>query len=138
MLPESHHGAWAGPNRLWLEYPGAAERSDGHLEIGATTVRYEWAFKGKTKQGTIELHGPAPALRAAWKDTFHAEDGMAMNGYFDERVLHLFGTYPAGDGPEWGWRIELDLRDPDHAAMFMFNVVPPGTVVPAAHLHGAR
>jgi hypothetical protein len=138
MLPESHLGKWTGPNRLWMEPGTKPEPSDGQLELSATRISYEWAFRGKKKEGTIDLYGPALAVRAAWTDTFHAENGMAMNGYFDERVLHLFGTYPAGDGPEWGWRIELDLRDPEHAVMFMFNLEPTGAVVPAVHLFGTR
>lgn len=138
MIPSSHHGSWKGENRLWLEDPRAPERSEGELELGAGSLRYAWQFRGAPQSGAIELSGPPSSLRADWKDSWHARDGMLLHGYLADGVLSLYGTYPAGDGPAWGWRIELDVRDPEHAVMRMFNVEPAGAIVPAVDLRGSR
>jgi hypothetical protein len=34
-------------------------------------------------------------------DTHHGY----WHGALQEGVLTLYGTYPAGEGPDWGWRI---------------------------------
>jgi hypothetical protein len=138
LIPTTHHGSWRGPNRLWMEDPTAAERSDGTLEVSASSVKYSWAFQGAAHHGEISLSGPAGALAAAWTDTWHAATGMSLHGFAEDGRVLLFGTYPAGDGPDWGWRIELDSRDPEHFVLRMFNVPPSAGPVPAVDLRGAR
>ena len=138
MIPSTHHGAWRGPNRLWLEDPAAPERSEGTLEATASTVKYTWSFKGAAHHGEISLAGPAGALAATWTDTWHAEQGMLLHGLSQDGQILLYGTYPAGDGPDWGWRIEIDGRDPEHLGLRMFNVPPAGAAVPAVDLRGTR
>lgn len=138
MLIATHHGAWKGENRLWMEDPSKPERSDGTLELAAASIRYTWSFRSKPHQGEIALAGPPGALRADWKDSFHAENGMQLHGCLEHDVLSLYATYGAGDGPDWGWQIELDLRDPEHATLAMFNLEPSGAVHPAVWLRGAR
>lgn len=137
MIPPSHHGTWQGPNRLWME--GATpERSEGQVEVAETAVRYTWTFRGDAQEGRLALFGPPGAVRADWVDTFHAADGMALHGRLDDGVLVLYTTYGAGDGPEWGWRVELDVRDPEHFTLAMFNLDPDGKVHPAVYLRGTR
>jgi hypothetical protein len=63
---------------------------------------------------------------------------MLLHGLFEENVLRLYGTYSGGEGPDWGWRIELDLRDPEHATLEMFNLEPAGAIHPAVLLRGNR
>jgi hypothetical protein len=137
MLPDTHHGSWRGPNRLWLEGP-TPERSDGTIDATATTLRYTWSFRGAPHHGELDLTGPAAALKCAWKDTFHAEKGMTLHGRFQDGELIAYCTYPAGDGPEWGWRIEISTRDPEHLVLRMFNVEPDSAPAPAVDLRGAR
>jgi len=137
MIPASHHGAWTGPNRLWFEGP-EPERCDGALEVEPRRLTYTWTFRGEDQRGVIDLHGPPGSLRAEWSDSWHAKEGMTLHGYRAEGVLRLFGTYSAGDGPDWGWRIELETRDPEHLVLRMFNLTPEGEVAPAVHLRGSR
>ncbi|HMJ10714.1 MAG TPA: hypothetical protein VK524_04865 [Polyangiaceae bacterium] len=137
MIPSSHHGSWSGPNRLWFEGP-EPERSDGRIAADATTINYTWSFRGAAQQGVIRLFGPDSALRCEWTDTWHAKDGMALHGCSDENVVVFYGTYPAGDGPEWGWRIKLDFRDPEHLLLRMFNCEPGKSSVLAVDLRGER
>jgi hypothetical protein len=138
MLASSHHGPWRGPNRLWLEDPVLPERSDGTIEAEATLLTYRWSFRGAPQHGRLELAGPLAALRAAWTDTWHAKDGMALHGCGDAGCLTLYGTYPAGESIEWGWRIELDARDPEHLTLCMYNVQPGAAPTLAVELRGAR
>jgi len=43
---------------------------------------------------------------------------------FDAGLLVLYCTYPAGDGPEWGWRIELDTSEAEQCTLRMYNLQP--------------
>jgi hypothetical protein len=63
---------------------------------------------------------------------------MTLHGRLDDGTLVLYGTYPAGAGPEWGWRIGLDTRDSEHCALRTFNLQPDGPAVQAVDLRGAR
>ena len=137
MIPASHHGAWRGANRLWMESP-EPDRSDGTMDLAETTISYTWAFQGAPQQGRIDLFGPGGAVRAEWKDTFHASDGMTLHGAMSGGVLELSTTYGAGDGPEWGWRIVLDTLDPEHLTLRMFNILPGDTSMPAVALLATR
>jgi hypothetical protein len=138
-IPTTHHGAWSGPNRLWMFDPDTPDRGDGTLEVAATTVRYTWTRGEKTHQGELDLAGQPEALRGEWTDDFHAAKGMTLHGFQREGVVHLYGTYPAGQGqPDWGWQIELDARDREAFTLRMFNVVPGEGPMPAVVLHGTR
>ena len=137
MIPETHQGSFRGPNRLWFE-PNSTERCEGTMTVGATSLDYTWSFRGKPQTGRLALFGPAPAVRAEWRDSWHMGNGTGLNGFVDEGVLRLFCTYPAGDGPEWGWRIELDMRDPEHLVLRMYNVEPDGSIQAAVDLRGGR
>lgn len=140
-LPASHHGAWRGPNRLWIMDPANPFRSDGTIAIEARAVRYAWSHEGHPHAGSIELRGQPSALKASWRDSFHAAEPFTLHGFMDGSsggsVLRLFTTYDAGDEC-WGWQIELDLRDPEACTMRMFNVMPGLGAVPAVVLNGTR
>ena len=138
MIPSTHHGSWRGPNRLWLEDPTVPQRSAGTLEATEAALSYTWSFQGAEQRGEIALSGPAGALRANWTDTFHAKEGVVLHGRSLDGQILVYGTYGGGDGPDWGWRIEIDSRDPEHLVMRMFNLPPSGPPVPAVDLHGAR
>jgi len=139
MIPASHHGPFAGPNRLWFMPGTPAHLSDGVLEVTANRVSVSWAHDGAPKQGSIALSGPQPACRGDYTDTFHASSGMTLHGYATAGSVFLFGTYEAGDGsPAWGWRIVLDWCDPDHFGFRMYNVLPDGREALAVDLRGAR
>jgi hypothetical protein len=48
------------------------------------------------------------------------------------------GSYPAPTGPDWGWRIELDLRLADQLQMRMVNITPDGQEMLAVQAVYAR
>ncbi len=134
----SHHGNWVGENRLWWEEAKPAERSEGRLQAGPDRLSYTWSFRGKPQEGVLRLSGPAGALRGDWRDSWHQTTETAFHGRLSDGVVLLYGTYPAGEGPDWGWRIEIDTRDPEHLTLRMFNLFPDGTIVQAVDLHGSR
>lgn len=139
MIPASHHGRFAGPNRLWFMPGTPAFVSDGVLVVAADRVSVQWSHDGAPKSGEIVLRGPALSCRGDFTDSFHASAGLVLHGHVQGSGLLLFGTYPAGEGaPDWGWRITLDWCDPDHFTLRMFNVLPDGQDVLAVDLHGAR
>lgn len=143
MLPATHHGSWAGPNRLWFEDPVAPERSDGRLQLEDRAIRYEWAFRGDAQSGSMTLAGVPGAVHAEWTDTWHASDGMRLYGTFEDGELRLYTTYSAGEAPEgaaveWGWRVELDVRDPEGVRLRMFNLPPDSPPMIAVDLLATR
>lgn len=138
VLSASHFGAWAGPNRLWMEDPSQPERSDGQIELDDAGLRYRWTFRGEAQTGEMTFAGVDAALHIRWKDTFHAADGMELYGTHRAGFFRLITTYGAGDGPEWGWTVELDLRDPEHVSLRMFNVPPGHDPMIAVDLYASR
>lgn len=138
FVPETHRGDWSGPNRLWMMDPEAPERSDGALTASGNGLEYTWSRGEKEHKGRMEFAGQPAAMRAAWVDTFHAAEEQSLHGFVQDGVMRLFGTYPAGNGTEWGWQIEIDTRDREAFALRMFNVVPGVGPVPAVSLQGTR
>jgi hypothetical protein len=144
MIPESHRGSWAGPNRLWLEPGTPVHRSEGTLTVTGTELTYTWSYQGAPHHGRLQWFGPLGSMRAEWQDTWHNTGGSTYHGRAGEGTADFYGTYPAGDGPEWGWRISLDWRDPEHFLVRMYNLVPPSYAPPdgvtalAVDLRGAR
>jgi hypothetical protein len=138
LIDASHHGAWTGSNRLWITDQAHPFRSEGAVEVSGDALRYRWSHEGTPHTGTLRLTGQPAALRADWTDPWHAADGMTLHGFQRDGLTRLFGTWPAGDGTNWGWQIELDLRDPEAFVLRMF-VVPPGHgPVPAVVLDATR
>jgi len=139
MIPASHHGHFAGSNRLWFMPGTPAHVSDGTLVVTADRVSVRWAHEGAQKDGELVLRGPAPSCRGDFTDSFHAASGLVLNGHVQGCSVLLYSTYPAGDGsPDWGWRIVLDWCDPNQFSLRMFNVLPDGTEALAVDLRGVR
>ena len=123
---ESMPGAWRGTNRLYLE--GA----DGPVLTSPSTLtaawaakkflelRYDWLHENVVQEGVI-LFG-AEGNSAAWVDSFHqSKHPMFCQG----EPLNVKGSYSAGEGPDWGWRITLALQD-EQLILTMYNIAPDG------------
>ena len=137
LFPKTHFGAWRGLNRLWFG-GREPEYSDGTAQLDGRSLSYAWTFKGKGQEGLFRLFGPAAALRADWKDTMHANETMALHGFARDGVVYLYTTFSVGAGPEWGWQVEVDTRDPEHLVTRMFLCKPDGSVQPASDLRTER
>ena len=138
FLPASHHGDWKGDNRLWVMDPDKPFRSKGTARIAADKIAYTWEHEAKGHSGEIVLIGQPAALRAEWTDSWHAKETMTFHGCLCQGRLTLYGTYPAGEGIEWGWQIEIDVQDSESLFLRMRNVMPGHEPVPAVIFHGRR
>lgn len=127
-------GSWAGTSTLhrsWLEGEEKTHAAASALRIDLTAsyanVGYTWHLDGEAQQGTLIITSGAEATTAAWTDTWHADSTIFQftGGTGDDGVLRLNGTYPAGDGPDWGWRIEFEATG-DGMQMRMVNIDPEG------------
>jgi len=116
---------WTGDAELWLDPLGdEAERSACTIRVEADAVRYEWARGDEPQQGSLELTKDA----AVFTDTFHSTEPMTMDVVDGRAMLTLAGTYGAGDGPDWGWRIALVFRPlgDGQLVLQMTNIAPWG------------
>ena len=61
---------------------------------------------------------------ASWVDTFHNNTAiMFCTGNAKEKGFFVLGSYPDPDGgPDWGWRTEVELVDPDHLTITAYNI----------------
>ncbi len=134
----NHQGAWSGTNKLWFQDPDNAEESPGTLTVSGNQVHVTWAFRGDDQRGTLTLEETEDTVQVHWVDSWHAGDGMDFTGEGFADAVDVFGTYPAGDGPDWGWRIVLDLGDTEQLVLRMYNITPDGDEMIAVELVGVR
>ncbi len=91
-------------------------------------MRYDWSYKGKPHQGLLLLSDDADSSRCeiSWMDSFHyANRMMLLTGAFaGEGEVNVRGSYPAPPGPDWGWRMTLDMPDAGTLVLRMFNIMP--------------
>ena len=127
MIPESHHGDWAGPCRLWHPDPVTPQRSEATMAAEGRLLTYRWTVDGADHDGVLELAGPPSAVQARWTDGWHMPTGTVCHGQWDRGVLRLWTTYGAGDDT-WGWPMELDTTDPETLTLRMWNVHPSDRV----------
>lgn len=129
-------GRWSGNNRLWFNPADPAIESPTAAAVALIgreqflEVRYTWTFEEQTQDGLLVLRlgeGDAPT-DAFWLDSFHTGGGfMAFSRAADPSALvSVLGSYPAPEGPDWGWRIALHADGPDAWRLVMYNIMPGG------------
>lgn len=133
--------SWRGKAELWLDSEGnEAHTSACTLRVETDAVLYTWEHKGRPHQGKIALD----AEGAAFTDTFHAPSPMRFTAApRTTALLDLLGSYSAGDGPSWGWRIIVSLRPaeseaPESLVLQMTNIGPWGEEMRAVRMVAQR
>ena len=65
---------------------------------------------------------------ASWVDSFHNSTGiMFCIGVEKENGFSVTGSYPdPTGGPDWNWRTEVKLLDPNHLTIMAYNISPEG------------
>jgi hypothetical protein len=141
--PDSPHhfftklaGGWAGKTRTWFEPDSLADESPTQASI---QLILDGRFAIYIYQSSLEdepLHGmftfgyntTLNQYEASWVDSFHSNTAiMFCTGKATERGFSVLGSYPDfGDGPDWGWRTEVALRDPNHLTITAYNIAPEG------------
>lgn len=129
-------GHWQGANTLQDPMSGQPDRSPATASItpmlGGTFVRfdYTWRYQGNPQEGSI-LFGytvDEQVITAYWIDSWHmADKGMICRGdVTTDSGISVFGTYDAGEGPEWGWRIVVMPTEKEKVRVIMYNIDPEG------------
>lgn len=129
-----YFGTWSGKKQLYLGGPEPVV-SDVSLwaESGAggaaLLIEYDWSYEGNPVGGTMLLiANEENEATAGWADSFHMSGSvMQLKGQSkDDGRIQVTGSYAAGDGPDWGWRIELQPPEGDSMVLQMFNLMPEG------------
>lgn len=141
-------GQWSGANKLWFMPSEPAFDSETRAEVSLAAgghflaLRYEWAHEGTPHQGFLLIGEDTSAGRcdAAWVDSFHNSHRLVpcTGPLSTDGVLRATGSYPAPPGPDWGWRIELSVPQPDALLLRMFNIMPDGQEALAVEATYAR
>ncbi len=127
-------GEWAGPSLLCFApgQPTISSDSTAHVKRAvngtALEMHYEWSYEGKPHHGVLLLTDSAGDTRCeiAWMDSFHyANRIMLLTGAFaGEGEINVRGAYAAPEGPDWGWRMTLEMPDAEALILRMFNITP--------------
>jgi hypothetical protein len=132
---------WRGRAELWLDPLGdAADWSDCELVVTTDGVSYTWSHAGKAHHGSIAVGG----AESAFTDTFHSPTPLTFRPVAPTgALLNLLGSYDAGEGPPWGWRIILAHRPQfgelsEALVLQMTNIPPWGEEVRAVRMTAAR
>jgi hypothetical protein len=129
-------GEWVGTSLLCFEpgQPTFSSESTAHVTriVNGTALemRYDWSFDGKPHEGLLLLSDEPSGnrCRMSWMDSFHyANNMMLLTGALaGEGEINVRGSYPAPTGPDWGWRITLEMPDAGTLVLRMFNITPDG------------
>lgn len=121
-------GNWNGTNDLRIMPTDDYRRSPAGATVSVTahdfaTITYTWSEDGKPQDGLLLLGGNTGAATAVWADSWHtAQVWLTLAGAAgSDGVLRLTGSYPAPEGPDWGWQIHIS---PAEGKITMHNVVP--------------
>jgi hypothetical protein len=129
-------GAWAGVTRTWID-PDAApfqSQTQGSVQMildgRFVLYLYESAIDDEPQHGmfTFGYDTTLDQYQASWVDSYHTNTAIMFcagdrtgNGFF------VLGSHPAADGgPDWGWRTELELVEPDQLRITAYDISPEG------------
>lgn len=130
-------GEWEGTTRTWFQPGVLADESPTRgtirpiLDGRFVMYEYEGAVGGSPMVGIMIIGYDVTSQRfqSAWVDTFHMGTGMmfSQGARGAGAAMAVSGTYPAPDGsPDWGWRTEVQLTDPDRLVITAYNITPEG------------
>lgn len=129
-------GRWRGTNTLQDPFSGRPEASPSAAEVtpilGGRFARidYTWAYQGAPQEGSLLVGFDPKTGEGAghWIDTWHMGRAiLACKGAGSAGgAIALRGSYPAPEGPDWGWRIEV-IPGPDALRIVHTNIEPDGT-----------
>ncbi|HRC55854.1 MAG TPA: hypothetical protein PKU97_08015 [Kofleriaceae bacterium] len=111
---------WSGQGELWLDDLGnQAELCACEIDLEDRALTYRWSYQGAPHTGVLALRDGG----ADFTDSWHSPKAMAcadVPGSWG--LVEVMGTYAAGDGPPWGWRIALSLRPSGELLLQMTNI----------------
>ena len=137
-LLQNAEGSYGGPNLLWFMDPNKPFESDGEVQVESESLRYTWSFKEKPQSGVMTFAFQEDGVEVEWTDTWHTPEPMRFRGEHQPDAIVVHGTYAAGEGPDWGWRIEIRVPGADELLIEMFNIPPEGPEAIAVRMPAKR
>lgn len=130
-------GTWKGTSKLWLEPDKLADESpvlgsiqlllDGRFAL----YLYQGSIEGELQHGmfTFGYNTTLEQFEASWVDSFHNNTAiMFCTGDAIENGFFVLGHYPdPSNGPDWGWRTEVEMVDANHLSITAYNIHPEGS-----------
>lgn len=122
-LRDLEHTTWTGRAELWLDKLGNdATLCDCTIAVEPDEITYGWSYEGAPQTGRLALG----AGGADFSDTWHSPTAMACAAApAPWAVVDVLGTFRAGDGPDWGWRITLAHRPTSDELVLQMTVIKP-------------
>lgn len=127
-------GGWKGTKTVWVSPDADAISSDVWLDARlaargkSLVLSYDWAASGEAQQGELgfSISTDLATAQGWWIDSWHNDDAvMQLTGRVSEsNVVMLSGTFPAPDGPDWGW--DIQIRPTETEMDIVMWVIPPG------------
>lgn len=127
---------WEGEKclRLSPNIPERVSRTSATLSLEArgqaVSIQYKWSYENQPQEGLLLIsQSEKPnGVRVAWVDSWHVKDQMMVCEGFElpDCGISAVGTYPAPNGPDWGWRIVVVPQDKDMLDVIMYNITPEG------------
>jgi hypothetical protein len=127
-------GDWQGLARTWFEPGEPVDTSPIQgtigLALGGRFAVHEYKYKFQDKANeAIALIGYNLQLQrwvTAWADSMHNGTAiMFSQGEPGAASASVLGSYPDGQGgPDWGWRTEIALPEPDRLVITHYNIQP--------------
>lgn len=127
-------GEWVGPSLLCFAPDQPTITSDSTATIArvvngtALEIHYDWSYDEKPHQGVLIVADSKGDKRCeiSWMDSFHyAHRIMLLTGeYAGDGEINVRGAYAAPEGPDWGWRMTLEMPDAGTFILRMFNITP--------------
>ncbi|MEN1729276.1 MAG: hypothetical protein AAGJ52_12630 [Pseudomonadota bacterium] len=132
FLDTAEGTSWAGPAELWIDPTGnQALHSDAAMTINGDGFSYTWSYEGQAQEGQLQLL----VDRVQWRDSWHQPEFVELMATDDQRsLLAMAYSYPAGSGPDWGWRIQVSQRPDSSLVLAMTNIAPWGEEVRAVRM----
>ena len=129
-------GSWAGTTKLWVEPGTLMDESpvQGSIQLildgRFALYLYQGSVEGEAQHGvfTFGYNTTLDRYEASWVDSWHNNTAiMFCTGKEKENGFFVLGSYPdPTGGPDWNWRTEVELVDPDHLLITAYNITPEG------------
>lgn len=141
-------GAWSGRKFLWMSPEDPERVSACSVQVStavknqALCVQYSWTFDATPHEGllVIGFSGQSNEIEAILMDSFHTGSRfMPFKGRLQaDGAVTLLGSYPAPEGPDWGWRIFVDPGSSEVFRIAMYNIPPGSEEIPAVSMELTR